>query len=172
MDGGGVLMNQSIHSIDLLHWFMGPVKSVSAYTGTLAHQIETEDTASAALRFVSGALGTIAATTSAYPGVITRLEILGTGGSAVLENDRLRYLHLSRDEARPVGLYGLEGMPFPAAPEQEEPRDAHDKQIADFIRAVREDGRPLVDGETARHDVAIILAIYESARTGKEVAVS
>jgi predicted dehydrogenase len=172
MDGGGVLMNQSIHSIDLLHWFMGPVKSVSAYTGTLAHQIETEDTATAALRFASGALGSIAATTSAYPGLITRLEILGTGGSAILENDRLRYLHLGRDEAKPVGLYGLEGRPLSDPPAQEEPRDAHDKQIADFIRAVREDGTPLVDGKVARHDVAIILAIYESARTGKEVAVS
>jgi UDP-N-acetyl-2-amino-2-deoxyglucuronate dehydrogenase len=172
LDGGGVLMNQSIHSIDLLHWFMGRVRSVSAYTATMSHDIETEDTAAAALRFASGALGSISATTSGYPGVVTRLEILGTGGSAILENDRLRYLHLSQDEVKPVGLYGLEGMPLPAAPEQQAPGGAHDLQIADFIRAIREDGMPLVDGESARHDVAIILAIYESARTGKEVLVS
>ncbi len=172
LDGGGVLMNQSIHSIDLLTWFMGPVRSVSAYTGTLSHDIETEDTAAASLRFASGALGSIAATTSAYPGVVTRLEILGTGGSAILENDRLRYLHLGQDEEKPVGLYGLEGRPLPDAPQQEAPGGAHDLQIADFIRAIREDGSPLVDGEAGRHDVAIILAIYESARTGKEVLVS
>src|SRR5579859_3758990 len=137
---------------------MGPMTSVSGCTGTLAHEIGTEDTAAASLRFASGALGSIAATTSGYPGVVTRLEILGTGGSAILENDRLRYLHLSGDDEKPVGLYGLEGRPLPDAPEQEVPGGAHDLQIADFIRAIREDGTPLVDGEAARDDVAIILA--------------
>lgn len=171
LDGGGVLMNQSIHSIDLLHWFMGPVASVCAYTGTLTHEMETEDTAVAALRFRSGALGAIAATTSAYPGVTTRIEILGDRGSAVLENDRLRFLHLARDEHEPVGRYGWETRPHesPEDPLGPEGQNGHAAQIADAIRAIREDGTPLVDGETARHDVEIILAIYESARTGREV---
>lgn len=169
LDGGGVLMNQSIHSIDLLQWFMGPVHSVRAYTGTLAHRMETEDTAVAALRFTSGALGTIAATTSAYPGVSTRLEILGSEGSAVIENDRMRYLHLKREGGEAVGPYGLEA-PELAQPGSQEPEgDAHALQLADIIRAIRQDGPLVVGGDAARHDVQIILAIYESARTGQEV---
>jgi UDP-N-acetyl-2-amino-2-deoxyglucuronate dehydrogenase len=169
LDGGGVLMNQSIHSIDLLQWFMGPVRSVCAYTDTLAHRMETEDTAVAVLRFVSGALGSIAATTSAYPGVSTRLEILGSEGSAVIENDRLRFLYLQREGGLAVGPYGLE-TPENVQPGSQKPEgDAHAQQIADIIRAIHRDETPPVDGAAARHDVEIILAIYESARTGREV---
>src|SRR5207248_5580994 len=107
LDGGGVLMNQSIHSIDLLQWFMGPVKSVYAYTDTLVHHMETEDVAVAVLRFANGALGTIAATTGAYPGVATRVEIFGEKGSAVIENDGPSYLHLQRDDKEPISAYGV-----------------------------------------------------------------
>src|SRR6266536_3843729 len=105
LDGGGVLMNQSIHSIDLLQWFMGPVKSIYAYMDTLAHRMETEDVAVAVLRFTNGALGTIAATTGAYPGVTTRIEVFGDRGSAVIENDNLSYLHLARDDSEEAGAY-------------------------------------------------------------------
>lgn len=179
LDGGGVLMNQSIHSIDLLQWFMGPVRSVVAYTGTLVHRMETEDVAVGILRFENGALGTIAATTGAYPGVTTRIEVFGDRGSAVIENDQLGYLHLARGEADEVGDYGASpeaqtdsteraaGVGSPAIS-----ADAHTLQIADMIRAIREDGTPLVDGHAARRPVAIILAVYESANTGKEVVLS
>lgn len=176
LDGGGVLMNQTIHSIDLLQWLMGPVKSVFGYTDTLAHRMETEDVAVAVLRFDSGALGTIAATTSAYPGVTTRIEIFGAKGSAVIENDNLSYLHLERDEKESAGAYGVTPQ------ERKEAEDtgstsqnpaalsagSHAFQIADMIRAIRENGTPLVDGYAARHPVEIILSIYESARTCKE----
>ena len=106
MDGGGVLMNQAIHSIDLLQWLMGPVKSVFAYTDTLAHRMETEDVAVAVLRFANGALGTIAATTGAYPGVTTRIEVFGDKGSAIIENDALALLRLARDAKEAVSDYG------------------------------------------------------------------
>ena len=185
LDGGGILMNQSIHSIDLLQWFMGPVRSVYAYTDTLVHRMETEDVAVAVLRFASGALGTIAATTGAYPGVTTRIEIFGDKGSAIIEDERLAYLHLARDDREEVGAYGAnlnnEAGPLdrqvdeggstaqnPAAVAVQE----HALQIADMIRAIREDGTPLVDGQAARHPVEIILGIYESARTHKEVMLS
>src|SRR6266480_1638974 len=105
LDGGGVLMNQSIHSIDLLQWLMGPVKSIFAYTDTLVHRVETEDVAVAVLRFANGALGTIAATTGAYPGMGTRIELHGDKGSAVIEDDRLSYLHLAQDDREEVGPY-------------------------------------------------------------------
>ena len=181
LDGGGVLMNQSIHSIDLLQWLMGPVRSVYAYTDTLAHRMETEDVAVTVLRFANGALGTISATTGAYPGVSTRIEIYGDKGSAVIEDDRLSYLHLARDDSEEVGPYGV-------APEQRVPSSpagssaaqdpaalsfrSHALQIADMIRAIRENGTPLLDGYAARHSVEIILGIYESTRTHKEVTLS
>jgi predicted dehydrogenase len=176
LDGGGVLMNQSIHSIDLLTWLAGPVRSIHARTGTLVHRMETEDAAAAALRFASGTLGTIAATTGAYPGVTTRVELFGDGGSAIIENDRLGYLHLARDDAgKEVGPYGAnhaaqsKGAGATAANPAALSATTHAKQIADMIRAVREDGTPLLDGRHARHAVDVILGIYESARTGKEV---
>jgi len=181
LDGGGVLMNQSIHSIDLLQWLMGPVKSVCAYTDTLVHRMETEDVAVAILRFANGALGTIAATTGAYPGTGTRIELHGDKGSAVIEDDRLSYLHLAQDDREEVG-------PYDAAREQHVPTApagpstaqnpatlairSHALQIEDMIRAIRENGAPLVDGFAARHPVEIILGIYESARTHQEVTLS
>jgi predicted dehydrogenase len=183
LDGGGVLMNQSIHSIDLLQWLMGPVRSVFAYTDTLVHRMETEDVAVAVLRFANGALGTIAATTGAYPGVSTRIEIYGDKGSAVIEDDQLSYLHLARDDREEVGPYGG-GAPGKRAQRTENADTSaaqdpaalairsHALQIEDMIRAIREDGTPLLDGHAAKHPVEIILAIYESARTHKEVTLS
>jgi len=186
LDGGGVLMNQSIHFIDLLQWFMGPVKSVCAYSDTLAHRMETEDVAVAVLRFANGALGTIAATTSAYPGVMTRVEIFGDQGSAIIENDALTYLHLARDDKEVAGDYGIQSEPHRletdtaekgqqgAAAQQANALSvtSHALQIADMIRAIREDGTPLVDGYAGRKPVEIILAIYESARKHQEVFLS
>jgi len=184
LDGGGVLMNQSIHSIDVLQWMMGPVRTVYAYTDTLAHRMETEDVAVAVLRFTSGALGTIAATTGAYPGVTTRIDVFGDKGSAVIEDDRMGYLHLARDDSGEVGAYGMgakdraQAAPAPekggatAANPAALSSTTHAVQITDMIRAIREDGTPLVDGHAARHPVEIILAVYESARTGKEVSLS
>ncbi len=174
LDGGGVLMNQSIHTIDLLQWLMGPVKSIRAYTDTLAHEMETEDTAVAALRFANGALGAIVATTAAYPGLGARVEILGDRGTAVIENDRLRHLHLAQDDQEEVGAYGTTATTNAAVDEGKAPPlgGTHALQIADMIRAIREDGTPLVDGRAARHPVEIILGIYESARTHQDVILS
>lgn len=179
LDGGGTLMNQSIHSIDILLWLMGPVKRVYAYTDTLAHRIETEDVAAAVLRFENGALGTIAATTAAYPGVVTRIEVFGDRGSAIIENDRLETLDLARDHEEEVGAYG-------ASPKERKHLSwgagtagnasalsvsTHVEQIEDMIRAIRTGSKPLVDAEEGRRPVEVILAIYESARTGEEVPI-
>ena len=182
LDGGGVLMNQSIHSIDLLQWLMGPVRSVFAYTDTLVHRMETEDVGVAVLRFTNGALGTIAATTGAYPGVSTRIEIYGDKGSAVIEDDHLSYLHLARDDREEVGPYGVGPGKRAQRTEKADASAAQDPaalairshalQIEDMMRAIRENGTPLLDGYAAKHPVEIILAIYESARTHKEVMLS
>jgi len=141
--------------------------------------METEDVAVAVLRFANGAIGTVAATSGAYPGVGTRIEIYGDKGSAIIDSDKLAYLHFARADSEEVGPYGgsqkggqdvgnaggTTGAADPAAIATA----AHALQIADMIRAVRENGTPLVDGNEARHPVEIILGIYESARTGKEV---
>lgn len=181
LDGGGVLMNQSIHYIDLLQWMLGPVKSIIAYTDTLVHRMESEDVAVAILRFASGALGTISGTTGAYPGLATRLELLGNRGSAVIEGDELSYLHLAQDDQQEVGAYGSGTRASMAEKLSQEASAASDPaalairshalQIADMVRAVREDGTPLVDGHAGRLPVEIILGIYESARTRKEIVV-
>jgi UDP-N-acetyl-2-amino-2-deoxyglucuronate dehydrogenase len=163
-----------------LQWLMGPVKSILAYTDTLAHTMETEDVAVAVLRFASGALGTISATTDAYPGVGTRIEVYGTRGSAIIEDDQLGYLHLARDDREEVGAYGVgsreHGRPNAEAAAAQAgqdpatlPLNSHALQIADMIRAIREDGTPLVDGYAAKHPIEIILGIYESSRTHQEV---
>jgi len=181
LDGGGVLMNQSIHSIDLLQWLMGPVKSIFAYTDTLVHRMETEDVAVAVLRFANGALGTIAATTGAYPGTGTRIEVYGDKGSAVIEDDRLSYLHLAQENREEVGPNGAGReqrcltAPTGLSPAQNPAALAlrsHALQIEDMIQAVRENGTPLVDGYAAKHPVEIILGIHESAHTHQEVTLS
>ena len=101
LDGGGALINQAIHSIDLLQWLMGPVVEVTAYTGLLAHErIEVEDTAVAILKFDSGALGTIVATTAAYPGLTARIAVHGDRGSAIIDDDELDYFHAAGEGRR------------------------------------------------------------------------
>lgn len=173
---GGVLLNQAVHSLDLLLWLAGSVSHVFAYTNRRVHQMEMEDVAVAALHFSSGALGTIGATTGAYPGVTARVEILGSRGSAVIQDDRLVFLHSARDAGKEVGPYGIAGL----APPQEEDNgtttqplpSAHTLQIADMIRAIREDREPLVTGQEARRPVALIDAIYRSAQTGQQATIS
>src|ERR671910_579863 len=109
LDGGGVLINQAIHSIDLLQWLMGPVVEVNAYTGLLAHErIEVEDTAVAILKFAGGALGTIVATTAAYPGLTATIAVHGDRGSAIIDDDELRYFHAA-GEGEETESYGTSG---------------------------------------------------------------
>ena len=177
MDGGGSLMNQSIHSIDLLQWLMGPVDRVKAYMGALTHKIETEDTAVAVLQFKSGAIGVVEGTTSAYPSFVTRVEICGSKGTASIENDHLKFMHFA-DEDEKIGDFGgvhkseqtvasSVGATEPLAT----PMNGHAAQIMDMIQAIREKREPLVNGFEGRKGVAIIRAIYESATTNQEVSV-
>ena len=188
MDGGGVLINQAIHSIDLLRWLMGPVVEVTAYTGLLAHEgIEVEDTAVAVLKFAGGALGTIVATTAAYPGLTARIAVHGDRGSAVVDDDELRYFHVASEgqEGEAYGAGGGEnqsgeviekhGMVENSKPGAGADPDslsmAHRDQILDFIEAMREDREPSINLEEGRKPLEIIAAIYESARTGEAVRI-
>jgi UDP-N-acetyl-2-amino-2-deoxyglucuronate dehydrogenase len=185
LDGGGVLINQAIHSIDLLQWLMGPVVEVIAYTGLLAHErIEVEDTAVAILKFASGALGTIVATTAAYPGLTARIAVHGDRGSAVIDDDELRYFHVAGDgqegaaygggenQAKKVmERYGATEYGPGAGSDPGSLSMAHRDQLRDFVDAVREGRNPSIDVEEGRKPLAIISAIYESARTGRAVRI-
>jgi UDP-N-acetyl-2-amino-2-deoxyglucuronate dehydrogenase len=175
LDGGGALMNQAIHNVDLLYWMMGRPVEVAAITATLAHQrIEVEDTAVAVLRFANGALGVIQAATSIWPGLPKTIAIHGDRGSVVVEQeDVLRWEFAEprpEDEqirarfAQKVGASG--GASHPAAISHE----YHRRQLADFLRAIETGTRPLVDGQEGRVAVEIILAIYRSAAERRFVA--
>ncbi|MBM3216817.1 Gfo/Idh/MocA family oxidoreductase [Candidatus Poribacteria bacterium] len=175
LDGGGALMNQSIHAIDLLQWMMGPVSKVAAFTDTLAHErIEVEDTAVACLRFASGALGVIEGTTSVFPGFFKKLEISGTKGSIILQEEDLAFWQFDDDSPEDETIrreYGGRtqtggGASDPAAIGFE----AHRKQFAEFLD-VLDSGAPLtVDGREARKAVEIILGVYRAAETSSVVS--
>lgn len=173
-DGGGALMNQSIHAIDLLQWFMGPVAQVSAYMGSIAHtNIEVEDTAVATLRFANGALGVIEGTTGAYPGFFKKIEISGFEGSVVLEEEDLPVWkfakELPEDEEIRRTFSSLTKTGGGAADPAAIGYHGHQLEFEDVIHALETGGKPLVDGHEARKAVQIIQAIYTSAREGRAV---
>ncbi|MSR33055.1 MAG: Gfo/Idh/MocA family oxidoreductase [Gemmataceae bacterium] len=176
LDGGGALMNQAIHNVDLLLWMMGPVTHITGFTATLAHErIEVEDTAVACLRFANGALGVIQATTSVHPGLPKTLGIHGDKGTVVIEQeDILRWDFLTpspHDEevkarfAQKVGASG--GASNPAAISHQ----GHQRQLDDFVKAILQGGKPLVDGKEGRKAVEVIQAIYASIASGKVVEI-
>jgi predicted dehydrogenase len=166
MDGGGALMNQGIHGVDLIRWIMGDVHSVFAYSATLAREIEVEDTAVAVVQYTNGAFGIIEGTTSVSPGQEARFEVHGERGSIVYADSGFKLWSLmDSDETAP----DVE----PAISSSNDPLNmsasGHIALVADMIAAIREDRDPLITGEDARRTVEVILAIYESALTGKEV---
>jgi UDP-N-acetyl-2-amino-2-deoxyglucuronate dehydrogenase len=174
LDGGGALMNQAIHNVDLLLWLMGPATHVCGFTATLAHErIEVEDTAVACLRFRNGALGVIEATTSVHPGLPKTIAVHGDRGTAVIEQeDVLRWdftpetgadREVKARFAQKVGASG--GASDPAAISHV----YHARQLADFLEAIQSGRRPAVDGREGRRAVEVILAVYRSAETGRTV---
>jgi predicted dehydrogenase len=144
LDGGGVLMNQAIHTIDTLLWLFGPAARVSGRVATRFHQIEVEDTAAAMIEFANGAFGMLEASTAAFPGLPRRIEVTGARGTLVHEQ-----------EARPAVVADASG---------------HRRVFEDFFAAIATGGTPACDAREGRRSVALIEAIYESARTGGSVA--
>jgi predicted dehydrogenase len=154
---------------------MGPVAEVQAYAATLAHErIEVEDTVVATLRFESGALGVIEATTAAYPGYLKRIELHGSEGSAVLEEEDIKawdFMKKTRgDEAVHRRMAVSKSTGGGAADPAAIGHHGHAMQFQDFVDAIRKDRTPAIDGHEGRKSVEIILAIYQSAKTGKKVS--
>ncbi|MEM7559961.1 MAG: Gfo/Idh/MocA family oxidoreductase [Planctomycetota bacterium] len=172
LDGGGALMNQAIHSVDLLLWLMGPAVEVSAHTATLAHErIEVEDVCTATVKFASGALGVIEATTAGFPGSLKKIELTGSTGTAILEEEDIIKWEFaettSEDEQLREEMQGKTMTGGGAADPAAIGHHAHAELFRDFLAAINEDRAPAIDGPEGRKSVELILAIYESAKTGQ-----
>lgn len=184
LDGGGCLMNQGVHYVDMLQWIMGGIKSVRAQTRTAAHErIEVEDIANVLVEYSNGAVGVIQAATSVYPGLAERLEIHGKWGTAIIEADLLATWQVD-EKAAAEGLYGrgIQAQPTPNLKTHAESdggqaaadpsaiwKHLHRLQIQDFAEAVREERTPYITGRDAIEPLKVILAIYESARRGGDL---
>jgi predicted dehydrogenase len=164
LDGGAALVNQGIHTVDLLLWLLGPVVDVRALVGTLLHGIEGEDVAVAVLRFASGALATLEATTVAFPGYPRRVEISGTEGTVVIEGDRVVAADL-RAPAPGLVTAGEEGAAS-AASALVADTTPHRRMIEDFARAVATGGSPACDGKEGLRSLAVVEAAYAAAARG------
>jgi predicted dehydrogenase len=183
LDGGGAVMNQGVHSVDLLLWFLGTPVQIQAHTALLAHErIEVEDTAVATVRFASGALAVIHCTTAAYPGLTARIQVHGEKGSAVVDNDRLQYFHAADNAPQEGGSsYGMAGAGNQSELEvgahdasantdgADDLQTAHQKQYADVVEAIRSGKDPRVGVQEATAALATVRALYVSATLGSAV---
>jgi predicted dehydrogenase len=171
LDGGGALINQSIHTIDLLQWMMGEVDTIYGQIGTFTHKrIEGEDTGIAAVRFKSGAVGVIEGTTSVYPAQARKIEIHGEKGSAILDGDNLDITTLddvseTERHSEPTGAMGA------ASPFADFDIQSHKKQFESIFYAISNNQQPVVSGSDALKSLAIVQAIYKSSKSGEVVRV-
>jgi predicted dehydrogenase len=170
---GGSLMNQGIHYLDLLLWTMGPVAEVTALFSTQSHEMEAEDAALAVLRFSSGAVGTVVASTAVFPGFAQRLEISGTGGTVVVEDGEIVRCELSADSAGPGVRDSMTGARRAPSAAGANPAGldiaSHAAQIGDLLNAIDAGRAPSVTGDDGRAALEVACAVYESARDGRTV---
>ncbi|MGI6295920.1 MAG: Gfo/Idh/MocA family protein [Armatimonadota bacterium] len=169
LDGGGALMNQGIHYIDLLQWMMGPVESICGHYATLVRDIEVEDTAAACLKFANGSIGVIEACTSAKAGFPARLEIRGDRGTIVIEDGNIVTWDIEGDEDFVADRVETgSGSTIPMAITA----IGHIAQIKDMVEAINTGRSPVVDGREARKSIEIISGIYQSSRTETSVSLT
>lgn len=162
LDGGGALINQAVHTVDLMLWLLGDVVRVQACKATGLHSIEAEDTAITLLEFANGAIGVLQATTAAYPGYPRRVEITGSEGTVILEHDRI----LAIDLRNPP-----EGLRQNIAPDENQSASSavvndfrgHQVLIEDFLHAIEANTAPICDGLEGRRSLALVEAIYRAA---------
>jgi predicted dehydrogenase len=174
LDGGGALMNQAVHSVDLLLWLMGPVAEISAHTATIAHKrIAVEDVAMATLKFESGALGVIEATTAAYPGYLKRIELHGSEGTAVMEEEDIVVWDFAKADRRDKAIKEQMAKGKSTGGGASDPSSighhGHAMQFQDVCRAIKKGTKPAIDGYEGRKPVEVILAIYKAAETGRKI---
>ena len=171
LDGGGVLINQSIHMIDALQWLMGGVASVQAHVATLGHQIETEDAGAASVRFTSGALGAILGTTASKKDHPTKIEIVGSEGRVVLESNAVTFWEGTADLSDDL-LTDEDRRLVDGWQPNESFGEAHLRQLRLIFDSLAAGEEPPFPGREARKAVDVILGIYESARTGQRIDIA
>ncbi|OII36183.1 oxidoreductase [Curtobacterium sp. MMLR14_014] len=190
LDGGGAVMNQGVHTVDLLVWALGRPVEISAQTGLLAHdRIEVEDTAVATVRFAGGALGVVHCTTAAYPGLSARYAVYGTHGSAIVDDDRLAYFHIAPDTAtlesasttsNATAVAGAVDQKDQVVPPEHvvggpaEPDHfaaGHARQYTDIVDAIRQGREPGVTVDAALVSLATVRGLYVSATLGHPVRI-
>jgi len=169
LDGGGALINQGIHTVDLMLWLFGDVVSVQAKNKTRLHAIEAEDTLVALLEFASGALGVLQATTAAYPGYPRRLELTGSEGTVIIEQDRLLAADLRNPSPDLLPGEEADRNPSASSPVVSDFR-GHQSVFEDFIYAIQTNRKPLCDGREGRRSLALVEAIYKACRAGEPVS--
>jgi len=169
LDGGGALINQGVHTVDLLLWLLGDVVRVQARTTTALHRIEGDDTAVAILEFASGATGVLQATTAAYPGYSRRVELTGSEGTLILDNDRIVATDLRSKPAAEAWDISPTPSESASSPVVSDFR-WHQAMLEDFIRAVRQNKTPVCNGHEGRRSLSVIEAIYRSAKNSNCVA--
>jgi UDP-N-acetyl-2-amino-2-deoxyglucuronate dehydrogenase len=162
-EGGGVLLNHAVHTIDLMLWLLGDIQRVQSRMQTKLHAIAGEDTAVAILEFANGALGVLQATTAAYPGYPRRLEISGTQGTVILEHDRIVAADLCHPEATIGPVRARDQNESASSPVVNDIR-GHRAVIEDFLQAIERDGTPLCDGREGRRSVALIEAMDRASQ--------
>lgn len=163
LDGGGALINQAIHTVDLLLYLLGDVTRLQARTATVLHKIEAEDTAVATLEFASGAVGTLLATTAAYPGYPRRLEITGTEGTVILEHDRIIAADLRNPPADLAAITTGDSNQSASSAAVTD-ISGHKAILEDFLQAIANNTKPICDGREGRRSLALVESIYNSAR--------
>ena len=162
-DGGGMLINHAIHTLDLMLWLLGDVTKLQTSLTTKFHKVPFEDTATALLEFANGASGIFQATTAAYPGYPRRVEITGTEGTVILEHDRVIAANL---RTLPPGMKAVAAPDTNASASSPVVSDirGHQAILEDFLKAIKENGKPLCDGREGRRSVALIEAMYRASK--------
>src|ERR1700730_2995149 len=163
LDGGGALMNQAIPTVDLLLWLLGDIARVQARTATVLHKIEAEDTAVATLEFANGAVGTLLATTAAYPGYPRRIEITGTEGTVILEHDRIIAADLRNPPPDFAALTSGDSNQSASSAAVTD-ISGHQAILEDFLHAIANNTQPICNGHEGRRSLALVESIYSSAR--------
>jgi UDP-N-acetyl-2-amino-2-deoxyglucuronate dehydrogenase len=171
LDGGGALMSQGIHTLDLLLWLLGDVVAVQSQMKTALHTMQSEDTLAAVLEFANGAIGVFTATTSVYPGYPRRVELSFAEGTIVFEHDRISRADLRVAIPDLVQNQEADSNVSASSPVISDIR-GHQWMLGDFIRAIQTGSQPACDGREGRRSVAVVEAIYKAARTGVRVLVA
>src|SRR2546428_6664364 len=171
LDGGGALINQAVHTLDLMLHIFGEVKNVQAMCKTALHTIEAEDTLIALLEFNNGALGILQATTSVFPGYPRRLELTGSEGTIIVEQDRLLAANLKNPGADLLVASEADKNPSSSSPVVSDVR-GHQAVLEDFLKCIQANSSPRCDGKEGRRSLALVQAIYAACRQGERVEIS